>query len=56
VNEKWTDPIFDIEIEVILDDNLVMSDLKTSPCANSFQNKKVLWKVSPPPRIPPPQQ
>lgn len=22
-----------------------MSDLKTSPMANSFQNKKVLWKV-----------
>lgn len=45
VNERWKDPLYDIEINVILDPNFIFSDCKTTPLANSLQGKRVNWKA-----------
>lgn len=36
--------LFDIEIEVNLESDIEFEDLKTSPPANSINNKQIIWR------------
>lgn len=45
VNEKWKEPLHDIEIDILIDHNFIFSDCKTTPLANSLQGKRVNWKA-----------
>lgn len=45
VNEKWKEPLHDIEIDILIDHSFIFSDCKTTPLANSLQGKRVNWKA-----------
>jgi len=45
VNENWKTPLFDVDIEVVLESDVEYEDLKTMPPANSISDKKILWKA-----------
>lgn len=45
MNENWKRNLFDVEIEVVLDPELVYEEIQSTPQANAVLNKTVVWKV-----------
>lgn len=45
MNESWKIPLFDVDIEVVLESDVEYEDLKTMPPANSISDRKILWKA-----------
>jgi hypothetical protein len=45
VNEHFTQLLYDVEIEVHLQNDVKYQDIKSIPIANSVSNSVIVWKV-----------